>query len=103
MWIAPVLGQLLDDPYAAVRCVAERSLKRLAPGLIPADYDYTAAPDSRPPIQTQVFERWRREMSTDRDQSLPAHTLVQVDVTAMQNGFQRLIGQRDDRAVRLRE
>src|SRR5439155_2654029 len=24
-WIPPVLAQLLDDPYAAVRCVAERS------------------------------------------------------------------------------
>jgi predicted CXXCH cytochrome family protein len=103
MWIAPMLGQLLDDPYAAVRCVAERSLKRLAPSLIPADYDYTAAPDSRPPIQTQVFERWRREMSADRDQNLPASTLVHVDVKVMQDGFQRLIGQRDDRAVRLRE
>ena len=103
MWIPPVLGQLLDDPYAAVRFVAERSLKRLAPSLIPASYDYTGAPDSRPPIQAQVFERWSREMSANRDQNLPTHTLVPVDVTVMQDDFQRLIRQRDDRAVRLRE
>src|SRR2546427_480239 len=70
MWIPPVLGPLLDDPYAAVRCVAERSLKRLAPSLIPAGYDYTGSPDSRPPIQAQVFERWSQEMAADRDQHL---------------------------------
>ena len=103
MWIPPVLGQLLDDPYAAVRCVAERSLKRLVPSLIPAGYDYTGPTDSRPPIHAQVFEKWSRELSADRDQNLPIHTLVHVDVTAMQDSFQRLIRQRDDKAVRLRE
>ncbi|HET6408369.1 MAG TPA: cytochrome c3 family protein, partial [Chthoniobacteraceae bacterium] len=28
-WVAPLLGQLLDDPYAAVRIVAERSARSL--------------------------------------------------------------------------
>ena len=59
-WIPPVLAQLLDDPYAAVRCVAERSLKQVAPSLIPADYDYTAPPDSRPSVQGLVLERWSK-------------------------------------------
>jgi hypothetical protein len=103
MWIPPVLGQLLDDPYAAVRCVAERSLKRLAPSLIPSGYDYTGSPDSRPPVQTQVFERWSREMFANRDPNLPTHTLVDLDLKVMQDGFQRLIRLRDGRAVRLRE
>jgi len=103
MWIPPVLGQLLDDPYAAVRCVAEPSFKRLAPKLIPIGYDYTAAPDSRAPIQAQVFERWGREFSSDRDQSLPPQTMVHIDLINMQHAFQRLIDQRDNRAVRLRE
>jgi predicted CXXCH cytochrome family protein len=102
-WIPPVLSQLLDDPYAAVRCVAERSFKRLEPKLIPAGYDYTAAPNSRAPIQTQVLERWGRETSAEAGQNLPAHTLVQADVRVMQDNFRRLIVQRDDRAVRLRE
>lgn len=102
-WVPPVLGHLLDDPYAAVRCVAERSFKRLAPRLIPDGYDYTAAPDSRAPIQARVLESWRREMSAERDQNLPTHTLVNMDASAMKDGFQRLIVQRDDRAVRLRE
>ena len=102
-WIPPILGQLLDDPYAAVRCVAERSLKRLAPRLVPTGYDYTRSADSRPAVRTQVFETWRREMSANRDQKLPTQTLVYFDLTTMQDGFARLIGQRDNRAVRLRE
>jgi len=103
-WIPPVLAQLLEDPYAAVRCVAERSLKQVAPGLIPADYDYTAPPDSRPSVQGLVLEEWSRKMSTARDQSLPVHTLVRSnDPTAMRDGFQRRARQRDERAVRLRE
>src|SRR2546423_9712951 len=35
-WGSPVLAQLLDDPYAAVRCVAGRSLKQIAPRIMPA-------------------------------------------------------------------
>ena len=103
-WIPPILAQLLDDPYAAVRCVAERSLRQVRPSLIPAGYDYTLAPDARPPYEGLLLERWRREAATARDQSLPAETLVRLeDVTVMQEGFQRLIRQRDQRPVRLRE
>src|SRR4029079_19268523 len=47
-WIAPVLAELLDDPYAAVRCIAERSLKALSKNLVPKDYDFALEPDQRP-------------------------------------------------------
>ena len=103
-WVPPVLAQLLDDPYAAVRCVAERSVKQIAPTLLPGGYDYTVSPDSRPSVQASVLERWSREMSSARDEVLPAQTLVRLnDTTAMQEGFQRLVRQRDPRPVRLRE
>jgi len=102
-WVPPILGQLLDDPYAAVRCVAERSLKRLAPRLVPTGYDYTRSADSRPAVRAQVFETWKGEMSANRDQKLPTQTLVYFDLRTTLDGFERLIGQRDNRAVRLRE
>ena len=74
------------------------------PSLIPAGYDYTLALDARAPFQALVLERWSRELATERLQSLPAETLVRLDdVTATQDGFQRLIRQRDQRPVRLRE
>ena len=70
-WIAPVLARLLDDDYAAVRCVAERSLKQWGPDLVPANYDYTVSPDSRPPVQEMILERWNRKMPIERDQTFP--------------------------------
>src|SRR5439155_9820987 len=103
LWIPPILAQLLDDPYAAVRCVAERSLRQVMPSLIPASYDYTLAADARPPFQGFVLERWSREVATARFQSLPEETLVRLnDLTVTQDGIQRLIRQRDQRPVRLR-
>jgi predicted CXXCH cytochrome family protein len=104
-WIPPILAGLLDDPYAAVRCVAERSLKQVAPGLLPDGYDYTVAPDSRSAAQTLVLEKWRRETSTSAiDLNLPVPTRVSLsDPRAMEREFQRLTGQRDQRPVRLRE
>jgi hypothetical protein len=101
-WIPPILGQLMDDPYAAVRCVAERSLKLVDARFIPVGYDYAVSPDSRPPVQPLVFERWSGEMQTARDQSVPEQTLVHWD-DAKALELQRLLGQRDQRPVRLRE
>ena len=103
-WIPPVLAQLLDDPYAAVRCVAERSLKQVAPGLLPAGFDFTMPPDARLPVQALVVERWTREMSAAHGESMRAQTLVRLnDATATQDGLQRLARQRDQKPVRLRE
>ncbi|HUL51508.1 MAG TPA: cytochrome c3 family protein [Candidatus Nitrosotalea sp.] len=103
-WIPPVVAQLLDDPYAAVRCVAERSLKQVAPHLLPTDYDYTISPSTRSPVQPSVLEKWGKEMSSTPGQLPPVSTLVHSNnIAAMQEEFQRLLGQRDQRPVRLRE
>jgi hypothetical protein len=103
-WVAPVLGQLLDDPYAAVRCVAERSLKHAMPGLIPTNYDFTVPPESRGPVQSDVVDRWSKKTAVERNQNPPTQTMVRFnDLPAMQEGFQRLIRQRDQSPVRLRE
>ncbi|MGZ8901545.1 MAG: cytochrome c3 family protein, partial [Limisphaerales bacterium] len=52
-WIAPLLGQLLDDPYAAVRLVAERSARTL--NLPLENYDYTVQPTDRPSARTALW------------------------------------------------
>jgi predicted CXXCH cytochrome family protein len=102
-WIPPILAGLLEDPYAAVRCVAERSLRQVS-NLVPADYDFTVAPESRSSVQVSVWERWSREYSAASDQTLPVHTLVQRnDLAAMRERLQRLARQRDEKPVRLRE
>jgi len=103
-WVAPILGQLLDDSYAAVRCVAERSLKQVMPGIVPSSYDYTKPPESRAPVQSVVVDRWSREVTVEQNQNLPGQTMVRLDdLTLMKEGIQRLIRQRDQSPVRLRE
>jgi predicted CXXCH cytochrome family protein len=103
-WVPPVLAQLLDDPYPAVRCVAVRSLQQVAPGLLPAGYDFAVPPNSRPPVADMVFEQWRKTTALPHDQGLPRPTLVRwEDPNATRAGFRRLADQRDDRPVRLRE
>lgn len=102
-WLAPVLGQLLDDPYAAVRCVAERSLKRLAEP-VPVGYDYATAPGARPAMREVVLEAWtRRSASIARPATATAVLVRPEDPRATLEAFDRLLPQRDDRPVRLRE
>lgn len=102
-WIPPVLGILLDDPYAAVRCVAERSL-RSGWDLLSKEFDYVTPLDSREPAYRELWLQWNKGMAGLSDQSVPVHSLVRWnDIAGMQDDFVRLARRRDDRAVRLRE
>ena len=101
-WTAPVLGQLLDDPYDAVRLVAERSMKATAQ-FVPADYDYTIAPETRAPMRDAIWEHWLR----DRRSSQPANEkMVLADKMTpeeLRAAYDALLAWRDQRGVRLRE
>jgi hypothetical protein len=88
-FVQPFLAQLLDDPYAAVRCVAERSSK--INGLpLPENYDYTIDPRTRPLVHQELQKRWQELMTN----SAAKPQLKQ---------FEALARQRDNRRVRLRE
>lgn len=98
-WMAPVLAQLLDDPYAAVRCIAERSLKQFT-DLVPPDYDYSHEPEAREEVGSQVILRWQAQGVSHA----PAETLVRPqDLPAMRADFQQLIQRRNNQPLRLRE
>jgi predicted CXXCH cytochrome family protein len=103
-WTPAVLGQLLDDPYAAVRCVAERSLKSVA-DLVPPGYDYVDDPRSRPPVREAVWELWRRQFQNgDLSGEFPSGLLVRPgDPDSQRAAFDRWVQRRDDRPLRLRE
>lgn len=100
-WIPPVLGQLLEDPYSAVRCVAERSLKRLDLGWVPRGYDFSAEPGGVPSPGVEVMVRWMAR----RDAALrpPEATQVGGDMQTMADRFRKLVSGRNGRDVRLRE
>jgi predicted CXXCH cytochrome family protein len=58
-WEAPLLARALDDPYAAVRIVAYRSLRTL-PGFEDVAYDPIAPPELRSRAVESVLARWER-------------------------------------------
>lgn len=102
-WVTPILGQLLDDPYAAVRCVAERSLKKLA-APVPAGYDFAVAPDSRPSRREALLQAWSLELGASAPRAVTAAVLVRPgDPAATREVLDRWLSRRDDRPVRLRE
>lgn len=101
-WIQPALGQLLDDPYAAVRCVAERSLRSIAKST-PADYDYTRDPRSRPPAREKVWESWRRSEPAGAEPEAAGMPSRHENLGALRDRFEFWLGARNDRPVRLRE
>jgi hypothetical protein len=90
-WQASLLAELLTDPYAAVRFVAQRSLKEL-PGYDDLDYDFIAAPDTLAKQQAQARQRARRHPKTL--DTMPKLSSAQV---------KRLIEQRDTTPISISE
>lgn len=56
-WMVPYLAELLDDPYAAVRYIAQRSLRRYA-GFEDLAFDYVATPDPHAGAGATVRAAW---------------------------------------------
>ncbi len=101
-WLAPVLGALLDDPYAAVRCLAERSLRQT--GIpIPDGYDYVAEPGSRPAASAAIWSKWIAENS-GKAVNWPASVPIRPDTkVSIESQLAPILNNRDHRPVRLRE
>ncbi len=103
-WIAPVLGQLLDDPYAAVRLVAERSLRAIS-NLTPDGYDFVADPLSRQAAREAVWESWQRTLATMEGRVLTGRIpLINPENLASQRAaFDERLRLRNNQPIRLRE
>lgn len=100
-WLAPFLGQLLSDPYAAVRYIAWRSLRQdRAFGSL--SYDYTGPPPQRATAREEVLARWTREVLPDIPRSNPALLLSSERGLDVER-FHALLRQRDDRPINLQE
>jgi predicted CXXCH cytochrome family protein len=64
-WAVPLLIELLDDDYAAVRRIAYESLKTVS-GFDDFAYDYVAPPSQRRSAQDEARRRWPREGQLSR-------------------------------------
>jgi predicted CXXCH cytochrome family protein len=104
-WSAPLLARLLDDPYAAVRYVAARSLRSL-PEFRDLEYDFVGDPALRRGVAAQVEKRWR-EAGGGGGTLVPSdqrpRVLLDKDGASDVAAIARLTSQRDDRAITIAE
>jgi len=103
-WMGAPLAMLLDDPYDAVRFVAERSLRSL-PGFDAFRYDSLAPRDERMGATLAVLAalEQRRRSSRPEDRRTDASLLLDADGAARMDAIIRLHLERDDHPVVLRE
>jgi predicted CXXCH cytochrome family protein len=97
-WEAPFLAELLDDPYAAVRFNAGRSLHEL-PGFDDYTYDYLGSDDEQRQAQLDVLRTWSARGSARVE---PAVLMEQPGIIQRAR-LELLHLRRDDRYVRINE
>lgn len=100
-WQAPLLARLLQDPYAAVRYIAHQSLRTL-PGYEGFAFDYVAAEPELASASTNALLRWAAPVAA-RPPGYHRAVLLQPDGRPDTITAGRLLGQRDNRSMRLRE
>jgi predicted CXXCH cytochrome family protein len=98
-WQAPLLAAVLEDPYAAVRFIAHRSLMQL-PGFEKFAYDFESDSEQLRESRAKALELWRSTA-----QSLPQRpeTLTGPGPVLDTNRLEQLLSRRDNRPRHLRE
>ena len=99
-WMVPYLGELLGDPYDAVRFIAAKSLRTI-PGFETLQYDFTGARDDRIVSAVGALRAWRNSTlaGARRDPELLFGPDGTLDTAAMR----RLFDRRATRPLFLRE
>lgn len=100
-WFYPFLAFELNDPYAAVRFAAWKSLQTL-PGFSGHEFDYTADDAKQKEALAQAYQKWwfnvRKPTSV-----YPARTVLRPDGMFQQDVFDRLLDLRSKRKILLAE
>ncbi len=95
-WMPPFLGQLLDDPYDAIRLIAARSLHSFA-GFEDFKFDFLEPGEARTQAVARVLASWRSTSRSDARVLLRAGGKVDIDrLTALKL-------RRNDRRMFMRE
>jgi hypothetical protein len=96
-WMAPFLAQLLQDPYAAVRFIAERSLRTL-PGNAQLEYDFLSLTPQQQAASAAAWASWRKTQPQPN-----RAVLIDAQGALLQADFERLLRARNDRPLTLVE
>jgi hypothetical protein len=99
--MAPLLAEGLDDPYAAVRYIAGKSLHGL-PGFGGLAYDYTAPVPERKVAQQSARETWRQRRSSSGVRANP-ETLILPSLDSDAETLSKLVGKRSRASLELEE
>ena len=95
----PILGRLLEDPYAAVRYIAGRSLRHH--GILATNaYDFVGEPDHQASVAKRVVDT--SAPMTGAEEKL-RRLLRKSDGTVDREGLGAWESRRDPRPVHLRE
>lgn len=94
-WMAPYLAQLLTDPYPPVRYIAFRSLRQL-PGYSALPFDFVAP-------RAELEAAQRRALELFRSSAALRPELLGNAAGLDREAFGRLLMQRDDRPMNLKE
>ena len=100
-WLYPFLVATLNDPYAAVRFDAWKSLRTL-PGFTDFAFDYTINEAQRKTASSAAYAQWRDKVRR-AGAIYPAATILDFDGRFRQDILQRLLSQRDHSQVYLAE
>ena len=101
-WMGEFLAVLLEDPYANVRYIADRSLREL-PGFADFEYDYIADAETRAAARVRALGRWRAGRIEAGEPTTGLHLLHDPEGSLPPDVFARLLADRDDRRVVLKE
>jgi hypothetical protein len=100
-WQAPLVAELLDDPYDAVRFIAYRTLKQFPPF---ENLEYNFVDDSKILEQAQIDVRRQWFEEPGRNQShLTPETLSAPDGTLLMDTLTEILGRRDDAQIDIAE
>ncbi len=100
-WLAGLLAPLLEDPYAAVRYIAGRSLRSL-PAYRDFNYDYLAPDADRAQARQRAATLFDQSPRT-KDAVRPTPALFKADGTLDAEKLNALLRQRNDRHMDLQE
>ncbi|MEI6107046.1 MAG: multiheme c-type cytochrome [Opitutae bacterium] len=100
-WLYPYLIFTLNDPYAAVRFMAWKSLQTL-PGFTGYAFDYTGDDAAQKTALAGAYQKWWQELRP-RGEAFRAPTILEPAGRFRTEVFERLLNQRDNRKVFLAE
>ena len=101
-WMVPILAELLDDPYAAVRYISYESLKK-HDGFENLQYDFDGPAEKRRKIRQQVLQEWQRGRDPRSSSGPGGRVLLTPGGDWDDNLARKLIEKRDDRPITLLE